>query len=392
MSIIPVLLDQRVSHTGGEHDDGSLLLLPNGADVLLAELARDLARVTAHRGFIVTAFAPDAAYEARVRAAYPELDRVVTLRELQPALDRFAPSDAFLFVSPSCYPVDGVDLRPLCEVDANDARMARHLVAFEAPTSRTKELVQTDDDGRVRRIQRYFAPMTWPFPSGVLASLVPVACAQMVAPLTMASLEDLRAQLSANGIPTQDVPYHGDTFDLTDEAGVLAMAERRVHALTDAEEDGRSRSERGAGAAQISPLASVDSSARLVGAVVVGPGVTVEADALIIGPALLGEEAHVGRGAVVAQCLILPRAIVAAGTTVRHRVIGGHAHHVVASGSQRRNRGADTSRTADVRRREGVVRAGAGAARVAGAVTAARRDGGPGEALVARPGVLRRRT
>jgi lipopolysaccharide/colanic/teichoic acid biosynthesis glycosyltransferase len=335
MSIVPLLLDYRAPHTGGTHDGGSLLLLPVGQELLLQELVRNIASATAHRGIVVAAFPPDDAYEARVRVAYPNLDRVVYAPDFQATIDRYAPSDSFLIVSPNCYPVAGLDVRELCEVNANDARMVRHLVAFEAPTSRTKELVQTDDDGHVRRIQRYFAPMTWPFPTGVLASLVPVACAQIVAPVTLASLEELRTQLSASGIPNQDVPFHGDTFDLGDEAGVLALNEFRVYAASSAIDDSRGRlTPLGS---IVSPLATVHSSARLVGPVIVAAGAEVSAGALVIGPATIGEEAHIGRDAVVAQCLVLPRAEIAPGTTVRHRVISGHAQHVVASSNQRRH-------------------------------------------------------
>jgi lipopolysaccharide/colanic/teichoic acid biosynthesis glycosyltransferase len=334
MSIVPVLLDVRPSYAHNALDTGSLLLLPTADDLLLREVMRSVQRVTAHRPVVLTAFEPDAEYERRVRAGYSDVENIKSVSKFRSLIDRFTPSDSFLFVAPVCYPSDGVDLRPLCTAAVNDARMVRHLVAFEAPTLHTKELVQADDDGRVRRIQRYFEPVTWPFPSGVLASLVPVACAQMVMPLTLTSLEELRLQLSANGMPNQDVPFHGDCFDLNDEAGVLALSERRVSALATLRELSKVR---GQNNSLIAITAQVHASARLVGPVVVRDGADVGAGALVIGPTTIGEGAQVGADAVVAQCLVLPGAVVAPAATVRHRIVSGDSSHPSALGGQRRH-------------------------------------------------------
>ena len=334
MSIVPVLLDVRPSYARNALDTGSLLLLPTADDLLLREVMRSVQRVTAHHPVVLTDFAPDAEYERRVRSGYSNVETIRSVSQFRALIEKFTPSDSFLFVAPVCYPSEGVDLRPLCTAAANDARMVRHLVAFEAPTLRTKELVQADDDGRVRRIQRYFEPVTWPFPSGVLASLVPVACAQMVMPLTLTSLEELRLQLSANGMPNQDVPFHGDCFDLNDEAGVLALSERRVSALSTLRELGKVR---GQSSSLLAPSATVHATARLVGPVVVRDGADVGAGALIVGPTTIGDGARVGAGAVVAQCLVLSGAVVAPASTVRHRIVSGDSSHASALGGQRRH-------------------------------------------------------
>lgn len=346
MSLVPVLLDVRPAYTGNDLDSGSLLLLPTAADLLLTEVIRSVARVTVHRAIVLTTFEPDGDYIARIHEAVPDLEAVVPVSRFRETVERFLPSDSFLFVSPSCYPSDGVDLRPLCTAAVNDARMVRHLVAFEAPSLHTKELVQADDDGRVRKIQRYFEPVTWPFPSGVLASLVPVACAQMAMPLTLTSLEALRLQLSASGVPNQDVPFHGDCFDLHDEAGALALSERRVSAL--AAESGRAR---GGDSALRARSAVVHPTARLVGPVVVREDAEIGAGALIVGPTTIGAGASVQADAVVAQCLVLPGAEVAAGATVRHRVISGHSSHATSAGGQRRHTGTNVVATPEPPRR-----------------------------------------
>ncbi len=340
MSIVPVLLDVRPPYARNDLDSGSLLLLPTADDLLLREVMRSVQRVTAHRPTVLSDFVPDADYTARIRAGYSDVEDVLGVGSLPALIDRFTPSDSFLFIAPVCYPSDGVDLRPLCATPVNDARMVRHLVAFEAPTLHTKELVQTDDAGRVRKIQRYFEPVTWPFPSGVLASLVPLACAQMVLPLTLSSLEALRLQLSASGIPNQDVPYHGDCFDLHDEAGVLALSERRIGALATLRELSKVR---GQNTTMVAATASVHPTARLVGPVVVRDHATIGARALVVGPSTIGDGAVVGDDAVVAQCLVLAGAVVAPASTVRHRLISGDSSHASAVAGQRRHTAPNSS-------------------------------------------------
>lgn len=336
MSLVPVLLDVRPPYTGHDLDSGSMLLLPLADDLLLREMMRSVSRVTAQAPIILTAFTPDDAYTKRVRARGDAIDCIIGMSELCDVVERSRASDSLLFVSPVCYPSDGLDLGTLCTAAVNDARMVRHLVAFEAPSLRTKELVQTDDDGRVRRIQRYFEPVTWPFPSGVIASLVPVACAQMVMPLLLDSLEALRAQLSSSGVPNQDVPFHGDCFDLADESGALALAERRVAAMAAGRDGNRGRS---ATTPMRSALSTVAASARLVGPIVIRDGAQIDAGALVVGPTTIGEGVHIHENAVIAQCLVLPGAEVGAGVTVRHRVISGDSSHAAAAGDQRRHTG-----------------------------------------------------
>ena len=348
MSIVPVLLDVRPPYARNDLDSGSLLLLPTADDLLLREVMRSVQRVTAHRPTVLSDFVPDDDYAARIRSGYSDVEDVLSVLSLPSLVDRYTPSDSFLFIAPVCYPSDGVDLRPLCNTAANDARMVRHLVAFEAPTLHTKELVQSDEAGRVRKIQRYFEPVTWPFPSGVLASLVPVACAQMVIPLTLSSLEALRLQLSASGIPNQDVPFHGDCFDLSDEAGVLALSERRVGALATLRELSKVR---GQNTTMVSATASVHPTARLVGPVVVRDGATIGAGALVVGPATIGENAQIGENAVVAQCLVLAGAVVASESTVRHRLVSGDSSHASAMAGQRRHTAPNPSVAAEPVRR-----------------------------------------
>jgi lipopolysaccharide/colanic/teichoic acid biosynthesis glycosyltransferase len=333
MSLVPVLLDSRPPYAGPDSGHGSLLLMPSADDVLLREVMRSVLRVTAHRPLVLCEFEPDDEYVRQIRATYSDVDGVLSLARFRASIERLTPSDALLLIKPLCYPADGLDLRGLCTMTANDARMVRHLVAFEAPSLHTKELVHADEEGRVRKIQRYFEPVTWPFPSGVLASVVPVACVQMTEQLTLTSLESLRMQLSAHGIPNQDVPFHGDCFDLNDEAGALALNERRVNAASTLRELSRVRN--GRDATLVSGKATIHPTARLVGPVVVRDGADIGAGALIVGPATISEKAKIGLNATVAQALVLPGAVVAAGATVRHRVVSSASVDFAGAASRR---------------------------------------------------------
>jgi lipopolysaccharide/colanic/teichoic acid biosynthesis glycosyltransferase len=327
MNVIPVILDVRPAYCG---PDGSALLLPGVGGSVLADVVAQVAAVTAHPPSVLPLFAADAAYERAIRAACPAVVDILSPAKVRDPLAFVDAADSLLLVGVECYPADGIDLRPLMREAAYDARMARHLLAFETTALRTKEFVQQGDDGRVRRIQRYFEPVTWPFPAGVVASIVPAACLLSGSPLLPASLDALRAALSARGLPNQDVPFHGHVYRLSDEDGALEMAERltvaRVHA--DAEAGVRVTT---ADSARVHP------SARLVGPVVVSAKAVVHAGALVIGPMMIGAGAVVGVDAVVAQCLVLPGAAVAAGTTHRHAVLpAARAGEPTPTGPRRR--------------------------------------------------------
>ena len=329
MRIIPLLLDARPAYLGADDTTSSLLLLPTGTGTVLEEIMDRLSAVTQHAPLLLPRFDAGPRYVEAARRAAPELGAIVGPDVFRDPLSRFDPSDTLLIVSADCYPLDGIDLRPLAEARVRDPRMLRHLLAFETAPLGAREFVQPGADGRLRRVQRYFEPVTWPFPAGIVASLVPVACVLVAGDAEWTSLTAVRTSLAARGVPSQDVTYHGRIVDLGDEAGALALAERRLLQLVDdARLDRRTapRRDGAPGPAIAGPLVlgagvRIDPSARFVGPVVVAADVCVEADALIVGPTLLARGAHVEHAATVAQCLLTDGAHVASGATVRHRVV-----------------------------------------------------------------------
>jgi lipopolysaccharide/colanic/teichoic acid biosynthesis glycosyltransferase len=314
MKLIPLLLDSRPRYLGVGATDASLLQLPVGQSHLVLELVKSVQKVTAHPPIVVAPFAPDQSYDTRMRTLAPIIEAVTTPTAFKSSLTRYDPSDFLLMVSPSLYPKVGFDLRPLMAGAIREAPMVRHLLAFETSSLRTKEFVHSED-GRVRRIQRYFEPVTWPFASGVVASLVPIASLMTTSELPTLPLDQLRRALALAGVPSQDVPCRGECFDLSDETGALALNEFKVLSSF-AHRDGGLRQTSGTAA-----RAGIDATARFLGPVLVHEGVVVEEGALVIGPAVLGARARIKADAVVAHCLVLPGASVAESATVRQRVV-----------------------------------------------------------------------
>jgi len=312
VKLFPVVLDSRPGYLG-RSAPGSLLLMPLGRSTLLDHIHTELQQVRRERLTVVPAFEPTPAYEKAVHDACGSVDAVVYAAELGGHLSTYEPSDWLLMIDPRCFPVSGLALEQLLDGLTATPRWVRHLLALENNAAGTRECVEFDADGRVRRIQRYYDAVTWTFAEGVCCSLVPASCAMMVdVPFT--SLPQLRTALSSRGVPSHDVPLTGAAFDLTDERDLLRLNERVILDLD--------LPDLAPGAALHLGLgAELHPTAQILGPVVLQDGVKVEAGATIVGPALLASGAHVGRDAVVAQCLVGPNATLAPATTSRHRLL-----------------------------------------------------------------------
>jgi lipopolysaccharide/colanic/teichoic acid biosynthesis glycosyltransferase len=237
------------------------------------------------------------------------LDSAARVADLMGSLE---PSDTLLLIDPRSFPVEGLDAQALLAEAPEDPRWATHFVSVGGAGAGTREYADIDAEGRVRRVRRYYESVTWPFISGVAASVLPVS-ALLGETLEDLTLTQLRGRLAARGVPGRDVLLPGVAVDLRDEAGLLALIERHVRRTASAQ------AERGpvfVGAGQ-----QVHRSARLVGPVVVHPDAVVEERALVMGPTVLGAGARVGRGAIVAQSIIAAGCSVAAGARVHHRTV-----------------------------------------------------------------------
>jgi lipopolysaccharide/colanic/teichoic acid biosynthesis glycosyltransferase len=262
-----------------------------------------------------------------VRAAYPAVHSVLPVRDFAAHLAAYEPSDCLLVVDPQLFPVEDLAPGSLVRHPIYDHRWVRHLVSLATSDGGTRECLELDAGGRVRRIQRYYDDLTWPFAAGVCCSLLPAACAAMISDMPFTSLSELRRHLAARGIPGRDLPVAGPVFDLGEEEGLLGLSERFIRKLHGPPTRDRQRATLTGRRCRVHP------SSRIVGPVVLQDGVTVEADVTLLGPSLIGAGSWIGANAVVAQCVLGAGTVVGRDVTVRHRALfrsaadeQGHAH------------------------------------------------------------------
>ncbi|MFI5184318.1 MAG: sugar transferase [Vicinamibacteria bacterium] len=318
MWTFPVLLDCRPALFPRARG-GSLLLAPLGDGTVLGHLLSRLRAVSSAPPVIVTQFEIDAAYADAIRRACPEAEVVETLPAFANRLYTYEPSDRLLLADPVCFPLDASDPAIARLGEGEDPRSVKHLVALDRHGEGTKEYVDADSSGRIRAIQRYYDSVTWPFASGVAASLVPVACLRVSFELPLGSLPRLRRVLASEGVPSRDLPLERGALNLGTERGLLAMNERVVLDLAQRAPvpNGPSTPLHAGSGVRVHPSATV------VGPVVLQDGAEVEEGATIIGPTVVGPGARVGAMATVAQCVIGAGQSVTPGATLRHRVVVG---------------------------------------------------------------------
>lgn len=324
MSAHPILIDSVPAFLEGRVSHPSLLLMPIGVDSLIGHLAARLARVTPHRPIVVAPSGAAPGYADEIARAVPGA-RVAgapgAVGELVASLE---PSDTLLIVDPRSFPLDGFDAPGLVAAAPQDPRWAVHCVTLGGSGSGTREYADIDATGNVRRVRRYYESVTWPFITGVVASLMPVS-ALLGEKLDDLSLADLRSRLSARGVPGRDVPLSGGAVDLHDESGLLALIERQVR---------QSTADDGAGPYYVGEGHQVHASARLVGPVVLHRDAVVEERAVVMGPAVLGAGARVGAGAIVARAIVAAGEVVPPGGQLHPRAVDAARAHTTADSSR----------------------------------------------------------
>ena len=325
MQVWPVLLDATPPYLGRSATRVSLLRAPLGRSVLVGRLLEQIGRLTADAPTIIAPHGADESYRADLRAVCPGAVIATSARELADVLAHAETSDLLLFVDPRCLPIDASALTAMVESAAAQPQMAHHLVAYAADLAGTRESVNTDGDGHVRSVHRYYKLATWPFIAGVAASVVPVSSGLLPLPHLPDSLLELRQELVSLGVPSADVAIASGSFDLTTEQGMLAAVEQSVRDAIGAERDSHRD-----GALFVGEGHCVDPTARLLGPVVLQAGAQVGARATVVGPCLLGEGSRVGADAVVAHISLGARAVVLDGQVVRDRAWFAAADHVAA--------------------------------------------------------------
>ena len=334
MSVLPVFVDSRPDYF--RDSQLSLLQLPRGTGTFLEYLHASLGSADIGEASILALFPTDAEYEARVRALLPNVQRVVGDGRLESLVNESEPSDGLLFVDPAQFPRAGY-LRHDLQQLVNDPHPVKHMVAVDTASDCAQERVLLDPQGRVRRIQRYYAGVTWVDACVVSYSLVSGAAGRVLADESIRSLSDLRRMLMARGISSQDSFLDEGAFDLNLEYGLLHLndlivaevcGDQRAHRRARLNGNGHA-GHNGTGQWRASDC-RVASTARLHGPCILQAGVSVGENALIIGPTVIGAGAEVGRDTVLAQCVVAPQTVIPDGSQLRHRVLIPRAPHAVA--------------------------------------------------------------
>lgn len=316
MRVWPIIVDSQPAYLRGNSRSTSLLLVPFGTGVLIEHVTSAVRVITDNHPVVVAPAETDPEqYTEAVKRVCPAAQVVTSGEQLATVLAGHELSDALLFVDPRCWPGQPGGLSHLLRQHTAEPRVSHHLVAFEQAVAGTKERVAFDPTGQVRGIQRFYEQTTWPFISGIAATLVPCSCGPVAENSLPESLLELRQSLIAKGVPSRDVPIEGIGLDLADERTLLSANE---HLILDA------TAHRAEGNAPSSPLLvgsgqSVHPEARVMGPVVIHPAASVDAGATILGPAVIGAGATISSGAVIAHAVIGPGCTVPSGVTVRDR-------------------------------------------------------------------------
>ena len=224
MWIFPVILDSRPAFLP-PGDGGSLLLTPLGQGTVLDRLRCGLNAVTQAPPVVLTRFAVDEDYEQAVRTACPDVERVEDVASFATRYRSYEASDWLLFADAVLFPLDPLDPALLKLGRDGDQRCVTHLVAPDHGSDGTQELVESDSEGRVLGIRRYYDSVTWPLASGVSCSLVSVACLLLSDGLSPSPLSELRRALASRGVFARDLSLQSGAINLSHERGLLALNE-----------------------------------------------------------------------------------------------------------------------------------------------------------------------
>ncbi len=317
MALIPLVLDRTAPFARDARGGESILDLPLGAGTVFQALLERLGPLADGRILLMRS-GPTPAAEGRKPPAPGGVPGVSVCGPdgLDGLLDELDCADDLLCLDAARWPLKAPGLAEI-EASLGEYRGVTHAVAIGDDPERASERIECDRQGRVKRVARLYASADWPEVAGdcIAWSVVP---ARVLYGLNFGTLGQLRRSLAVRGMLSRDVPVASDLLDLADEGTFLAYSEQALLTTVTRGAAGYTALAPGvlAGAGVV-----VHRSARLVPPLVIHRQTCVEADATVIGPALIGAGCRIARGATVAQAVIRNRAVVPAGTTIRHQVI-----------------------------------------------------------------------
>lgn len=327
MAVIPVVFDSFVPFAAKQSASATLLMLPLGCCRLLDALADQIAgEETSLRQLLVIA-PPGAAasYRDDLHRFAHHAAEVTTQENLhQVFLTNYEDADSVMIIDPRHWPLDGY----------SGEEISRHLREYRGVThavclnpSATRETIQRDNHGHVRRIQRFYNLMHWPevAQNTISYTLVSVPALRDI---HFRSLGELRRALAAKGVLSRDFPLTGGSIDLTSEWVYLSLHEGRLADLT--AEQRRYGFTMTTPEVLVAPDARIDPTARLVPPIIVQEQAVIEPNVTIVGPAVVGAGSVIQEGAAVIQAAVVRGTTIAPGAVVRHCIAAGECHGSLA--------------------------------------------------------------
>lgn len=335
-----IVLDHPAPFARGAAAMPSLLSVPVGTRHLLGHLCERIEEAGGDRVMVVPTFEPDSEYAARLSQGNSLPCRVVAMSQLPTTLAGWEPSD-WLAVLDSRFWMRHVGTLSEMVEKGHSYVGATYWMAVGPRSQGTRERVQCDETGRVRRIQRYYDGVTRPASAEVTIpqAMIPNWAAEG---LTSLPLPAVRTQLMQRGVLSRDLPIHAAVADLADERGMLELHEEAVvEKVSGPLPRGYSRLSRGV---LVGRGALIHSTARLIPPVIVQDGVLIDQGATVIGPTVVGSGSTLCGDSVVAQAIVGIGTTVSSGLTVRHRVASG----ALASSAQAESSAEEFSHIEDV--------------------------------------------
>lgn len=324
-----VIFDHRPAYLQRGGHCLSLLAMPVGARSYLAYLLRQVHAldVQSDRDIIVVpTFEFDDDYQKQIESMSSGEARACRPEKLSSLLSKCEVADFLLLINSLRWPKGGLHASSFAD---GDYLAATHLVSLGVEAQWVRERVQQDERGMVTSVQRQYDGMVWPrvANSRICASFVPAwaACETQ-----FTDLAELRAALCAKGVLSRDLPLPVGDIDLSQPDGLLAINE--MFATYDVAHPEATHLQRVGRSLLTGRDCTIAPTARIVGPVILQDNVLIEDGATVVGPSVIGSGCTIAKGAVIAQSLLAPRAHVADGATVHHRVAvgpqNGHIAHV----------------------------------------------------------------
>jgi lipopolysaccharide/colanic/teichoic acid biosynthesis glycosyltransferase/NDP-sugar pyrophosphorylase family protein len=226
---------------------------------------------------------------------------------------------------------------PICDLNMaievhRQNRCDATLIDFPKPKKRHyDEQFQIDEDGRVKRVDRYYGrsredslhvERDWPvlmiMSADAMQAMMDVSLPHRISQWPAAML---RAGLHLRGstIPGRSYSLHDreHLFELNE--AILRNDPQWLARAGGLEDQGQK--------VWVGKNVKIDSSANVIGPVVIGDNVEIGKDAVIVGPTTIGRGAKIGSGLILKRAVVLPDTTLAAATlknhTLSHAVVLG---------------------------------------------------------------------